>query len=543
VLAKSFPSGSTANCPSPATGQPGVYNGVTYGANSAASTYGQPTVVSNFNCAPSRIDGISVTGGDAGGGIYVNGWAHNLEIANNRVFGNAGAYNGGIRVGVPYLELETLPSGRTGRGGCTRLNGEPEDTVCGLRYNNGVSIHNNAVTKNGTVEGPGIGGGAGAGISMCTGSDGYRVESNWVCGNFSQSDGGGIGHIGFSQNGRIANNQILFNQTFQQSGSTHGGGIYVGGEPPVAGSLTLGTGHVTIDSNVIRGNFAEGGHGGGIRLQQVNGAEVAMYPSNVARWHTIQVTNNMVDNNVAGWAGGGIAMADALRVRMNNNRVASNDSTGIAGVVLSGAVGTVPGTGTVGRGYPSPSGVVTETTSAPLLAVAQGAVISQPISMNNNVIWQNRSFFYSGSGQLCVGNTRNTGPGCTTLVDQATTGACPAGAKYWEIGVLGDGSPVPPGGNSPYRLNPTGGNAVMSSNVGYLGIGTSLTNGQRNRLAQYCNGSRIVPEVPSVLNPPSIKNLQVAATVDEGNNYVNLRFGPLYVEKPTNKTLFGPLSP
>jgi len=63
-------------------------------------TQGDPRV-SNFYCKNARIDGVSVTGGDAGGGIYVNGWAHNLEISNNRVYGNAGPYNGGIRIGQP----------------------------------------------------------------------------------------------------------------------------------------------------------------------------------------------------------------------------------------------------------------------------------------------------------------------------------------------------------------------------------------------------------------------------------------------------------
>src|SRR6476469_342337 len=52
------------------------------------STFGHPVSESNFRCHASRIDGISVTGGDAGGGIYVNGWAHGLEISNNRVYGN-----------------------------------------------------------------------------------------------------------------------------------------------------------------------------------------------------------------------------------------------------------------------------------------------------------------------------------------------------------------------------------------------------------------------------------------------------------------------
>ena len=278
---------------------------------------------SNFLCAPSRIDGVSVTGGDAGGGIYVNGWAHNLEISNNRVYGNAGAFNGGIRVGIPYLELESLPA---------MVNNQ----IPGFGYDKNVKIHHNAVTKNGTVEGPSGNGGAGGGISICTGTDGYSVDHNYVCGNYSSSDGGGIGHLGFSQNGAIANNQILFNQSFQQTGTTHGGGIAVIGEPPVAGTVSLGTGNLTIDSNLIRGNFAEGGSGGGIRLQQVNGADITttVNPAGKpvpSRWYQVGVTNNMIVDNVAGWSGGGISLIDTLNASIVNNTVASNDSTGIAG--------------------------------------------------------------------------------------------------------------------------------------------------------------------------------------------------------------------
>ena len=33
-----------------------------------------------------------------------------------------------------------------------------------------------------------------------------------------------------------------------------------------------------------------------------------------------------------------------------------------------------------------------------------------------------------------------------------------------------------------------------------------------------------------------MKNFQVAATIDEGNNYVNLKFGPLYLSNPTVAT-------
>ena len=89
----------------------------------------------------------------------------------------------------------------------------------------------------------------GGGISICTGTDGYSVDHNFVCGNYSSSDGGGIGHLGFSQNGAIANNQILFNQSFQQTGTTHGGGIAVDRRATRGlGRSTLGTGNLTIDS-------------------------------------------------------------------------------------------------------------------------------------------------------------------------------------------------------------------------------------------------------------------------------------------------------
>ena len=579
----------------------------------ATTTYGKPVTDSNFRCAASRIDGVSVTGGDSGGGIYVNGWAHGLEISNNRVYGNAGALNGGVRIGVPYLEEEVLPTG-------------PGNVITGLGYDVNVKIHHNAITKNGTVESTAGAGGAGGGVSICSGTDGYSVDHNWICGNFSASDGGGIGHIGFSQGGRIAHNQILFNQSFQQTSSTHGGGIMVTGEPPVAGTLSLGTGNVLIDSNVIRGNSAEGGHGGGIRLQQVNGTDVATHRNATAQWFKATVINNIIDNNVAGYSGGGISMADTLFSVLDNNTVASNDSTGIAGAVLANFV---PGAQT-GVGKPSPAGVSAEPNSAQLIAVlgtaplsATQKAISSP-DLVNNIVWKNRSFYYkvvAGSGALCSSNSvaDASGSTCNQLLDQASTGACVntnAGAPaYWDLGVLGDANATP----GATRLNPaynvltnvagyTTASATSTVNiVGATHFGTLVTaitftphgftvgqavtvagmlpananfNGTftitavaspnlfsyldttagavlgalggtasvsvsvaANNIASdpllvdmYCNGSRVTPEFPSVINPPSAKNLQVAATVDEGNNYVSLRYGPLYLAKPTDPT-------
>jgi hypothetical protein len=496
--------------------------------NLPASACGDQTQVgwdSNFSCvASSRIDGLSVTGGDAGGGIYVNGWAHNLEIANNHVYGNAGAYSGGIRVGVPDLEGQTLPLA-TGTG-----------RIPGLGYDKNVWIHHNAVTKNGSLEAPVGSGGAGGGLAICSGTDNYRVDHNLVCGNFGAENGGGVGHLGFSQGGTIAFNQILFNQSFQQTNSTHGGGIFVGGETPTLGGLTNGTGDLTVDANLIRGNVAEGGQGGGIRLQLVNGADVAA-SSSPAQWHHVTITNNMIVDNVAGWAGAGVSMADTVNAVVINNTIANNDSVGIAGVVLAGGV-ALPGaaSGTAGVGHPTPSGLVTETTSAGLLAAIPAVLraanaVSNPV-LENDILWQNRSFYYSGDGRLCVGNSAaNVAAGCATLPNQSASGQCVAGAKYWDIGVLTDPSTAP----TANHLNPT--YSVMTSATGYAGAG--LRTGDPLLVNPYCNGARTVPELVQVINPPAVPNLQVAATVDEGNNYVNLRYGPLYTVNPVTGVAFG----
>ena len=76
------------------------------GANTATAHNPFP---SNFWCNPSSIDGLGIRdSSQGGGGIFVHGWGHNLQIANNRVNNNSGTLSGGINVGQgefppPYL--------------------------------------------------------------------------------------------------------------------------------------------------------------------------------------------------------------------------------------------------------------------------------------------------------------------------------------------------------------------------------------------------------------------------------------------------------
>jgi uncharacterized repeat protein (TIGR01451 family) len=366
--------------------------------------------------------------------------------------------------------------------------------------------------------------------------------------------------------------------------------------------------------------MAEVGHGGGVRLQQVNGGDVAAFPGNVSRWHQVTLTNNFIVNNVAGYAGAGVSLLDTLNSVIDNNTIAANDSAGIAGVVLTNNT-----SGIAGRGKPSPAGVSSDTTSTQLASLATGVPVAQRVISNpqlvNNIVWKNRSFFYSGDGRICAGNSLAdaNGTGCVVLPDQATTGQEVTGAAYWDIGVLGDTSTTPGAralspsysvlGNAAAYANTTqttttsvtrninGGAAAFGTATivttaangfqvgqtvvisGVTGNAASAINGSHvitavvpalrsfsfaqsgtfavgdkgtarvdttttstvsahNSAADplladmYFNGSRVTPEYDGVINPPSVKNLQVSSVLDEGNNYVYLRFGPLTLMKP-----------
>ena len=76
---------------------------------------------SNYMCNPSSIDGLSITNSSqGGGGIFVHGWAHNLQIANNRIYNNAGTLSGGISVGQGEF-ARTLHRGGGGTNRGSRL--------------------------------------------------------------------------------------------------------------------------------------------------------------------------------------------------------------------------------------------------------------------------------------------------------------------------------------------------------------------------------------------------------------------------------------
>jgi len=421
-----------------------------------------------------RIDGFSITGGDIGGGIFVNGHADNLEIANNHVFGNSGSYSGGIRVGHPFLQL-------TDEGP--------------FEFNTKVSIHDNAITQNGGL------GGAGGGLSLCTGTDQYTVSRNFVCGNFTTGDGGGIGHLGLSDKGMIADNRIVLNQSFLQGTTRSGGGLFIAGEPPGVGGLTRGSGDVTVDANLLQGNQAGAGHGGGIRTQFVNGRDIldSINPKNgkasPGQWYSVTLNNNMIVNNVAGWSGGGVSLQDTARSFVVNNTIARNDSTATVSATFT--------TGDPNLSADQPAGISSEPHSTALTDAipAQSNTnalreFSNP-TLSNNIVWQNRSFHYlAQSGTLA---------GLVPSLSQSTVGECLPGANYWDLGVLGGG----------FTLDPV--YSVLTDTTGYDPSNTSVDPGL---VSPYCNGGRALVSTPG--------EMMALPALDEGGAaWIDVRYGPL----------------
>ena len=457
------------------------------------------------------IDGFTLSGSIGGGGVYAVTRARGLQISNNEITNNQGNYAGGISIGVPDLGFQMFD--------------EPDfrSPTSGIQ-NTDLVIVNNKIHKNSGFQGAG-------GIGIGEDSHRYLVESNLITGNFSRYHGGGMAHIGQSNDGVIRWNRIIFNENFfgailQRAGD--GGGIYIGGD--IAGGT--GSGSVTIDGNLIQGNMTGSGKGGGIRANAMSGADVraingadAICTASVdcpSPWplFTLTIVNNIIVDNVAALGGGGISLQDVSRAFIVNNTVANNDSTSTGALAFpAGSLSSEP----------LPSGVVSSPHSAVLqnlweLAAAQplnltagkvleyciqGHPLENPLNPNpvecsgapeltfanpnlrNNIIWHNNSWFFDA-----------------TAVDPATGALVGAlapnpASPYWDLGVTGAGS-------TGLFLDPQ--NSILSSlsdpSGGYTYSGTNIA-ANPSFVSEYVNV------------------LQTATVIDENGNNVNIRFTPL----------------
>ena len=420
------------------------------------------------------IDGLTVTGSDSGGGILASGYTCGLQVSNNRLTGNYGTYGGGVRIGHTVLA-----------NGDTYTDG----------VNPNVKIHHNWIAQNGATED-----GGGGGVTLGTGASDYVVNNNYVCGNFSMADGGGISHFGRS-NGTIKNNQIIFNQTFNQSADPTGGGLFVGGQVSLGGGQ-VGVGNVLVDANVIQYNHAGAGAGGGVSVALTTQGDSVMF------------TNNMIVNNAAAFAGGGVALTSARGVSFVNNTIASNVSTA-----------------TNRQSFPTGEAQKQSIAQVAGLAVVNG---NSP-TLLNNILWNNKSYVWK------VTADPQGGPDTFGLIADVAK-------PIWDLGRLnlesGPGFDLTP----QYSIL-----SRVTNNSGYLTQGQVCAPGNTN-LTQKCNIAVATtstnlfvknndfqfatdPDQPGVL--PETTIMTAGLTFDEGGNYINVLFNPLTLWEVDGKTLRG----
>ena len=425
-------------------------------------------VFSDPNNQGARIDGFTIRSASTGGGIVVNGYVDYLDISNNRIVGNSGFFGGGVRIGHPFLSFQL-----------------GEDELYTDSDNDFIRIRYNQISRNGGLSG------AGGGISLYNGTDDYEVSRNFVCGNFTMEDGAGIGHYGLSDNGVIRDNTIVFNENFNQQFPINGGGLSISGLAPLGNqALTPGTGSVQVVRNLIQGNSTGAGDGGGIRLNRVNGLDVSAAPANPETWFTVDVVNNMIFNNVAALAGGGISLQDTLRTNIIHNTIANNDNTSTSGEAFT--------PGVLNESAPQPgAGIVSRQNSLELTAVLPPGEdgFSNPV-LKDNIIWHNRKFYFLVDDT----NPDNVLYGLCPDIGGSAGLNCSTAPVYDDLAVL-----------------PLGSGEMLAENSHLTG------NPDPRFVFEYVNGNR----ESSISSPEATTVVQAVPAFDEGGNFIRLRYGPL----------------
>jgi hypothetical protein len=359
------------------------------------------SATATFNQA--RVDGLGLmTGhGDGAGGVQLQASANNMQLTNNVLENNGGVVAGGIGLGQPY---DAGP-----RGAGTRVN-----------HNFNVRIANDRVIGNGGLTQAG-------GIGIFYGSNGYEVANSVICSNFSVNYGAGISHIGLSPGGRIHDNQIYYNDSVDS-----GAGIALETELPVGAPAALGdgTGAVDVDRNLVQSNYS-GDDGGAIFTLDALTAP-------------INIRNNQIVNNGSADIGGAMLLDDSANVRIVNNTIANNVSTGSS---------------ENSDGNPHSAGLASEGNDPLFQATlpAGSPDFSRPVALFNNIFWNNDAFTLSqpGPGATLVdggfidfevfGTTNNTDT-FTPRYSDLTNGA--------NLGPDGVQRPVPAGQGNLIGTNP-----------------------------------------------------------------------------------------
>jgi hypothetical protein len=271
----------------------------------------------------------------------------------------------------------------------------------------------------------------------------------------------------------------------------------------------MGSGNVSIMANLIQGNMAGAGSGGGIRLSRVNGQDVADNPDTPENWYSVYILNNMLANNVAGLAAGAISLQDSARVAILHNTIVNNDSLATAGEAFA--------PGSPNQSTPQPAGVVANAHTVELAAafgdsddVTAFNVFSNPL-LYNNIIWQNRSFYFYINELI--------DPPFGLLPDVSVDPAV-----FDDLAVLGTGNPAD-------QLDPMF--CILTDPTGY-DVSNFMATPDPLFGAEYFNSAN------NYINQQEITTgIQVQPAFDEGGNFIDARFGPLTMINPDTGLRFG----
>jgi large repetitive protein len=322
-----------------------------------------------------------------------------MQLTNDVLENNSGVVAGGIGVGQPYDHAS---------------------------HNRNVRIANDRLVGNGTLTDAGN-------IGIFYNSDGYEIANSVICAGFSVTYGAGVSHIGFSPGGRIHDNQIYYNASFDA-----GAGVAIESELPVGGGLGAGTGSVDLDRNLIQSNYS-GDDGGGIFvLDSLTAA--------------INIRNNQIVDNGAADLGGAVLLDDASNVRIVNNTIANNVSTGSA---------------EDSDGNPHAAGLVSEANDPAFQAMlpAGSPDFSRPAALFNNIFWDNEAFLLDRPGpgatlvtqgflDFEIHGTTNNADTFTPRYSDLTNGQIlgPDGVQHAVPGGQGNLIGVDPGFVNPFTL-------------------------------------------------------------------------------------------
>lgn len=301
----------------------------------------------NINDVTGTPTGLPANVQTQGGAIFANAYARYLQVTNNVVENNGGAY-GTVRIGTPDLQG-------------TETN----------QHNENVRIANNRIVAN-------AGTNLAGGIGIFAGADGYEVDHNDICGNYTLEYGGGLSVYGRSPGGSIHHNRIVFNEA-----NDEGGGVMIAGALPAnPDNLSEGTGATAIRSNLVQANLSND-DGGGIRFLMAGAGQM-------------DVVNNTIVDNVSTHEGGGISLDDAPNVRVVNNTVMKNLTTATA---------------VTSDGLPAPAGLSTGANSDQLQATlpAGSPLFSKPVLLNN-IFWDNRAGTRAGLTVTGIGSPGDSSP-------------------------------------------------------------------------------------------------------------------------------------